>query len=164
MRRFLVVAAALVALATGAAAPAYAHDGPIALEVAGDGATGVTARATYEDGHAVDGVALVLTATADRGRKVGPVQLLPAAEGRGFYTSGAVLTPGVTWQVTVAAPSGRKASATVAARAAQVAPPVPVAAPRRPPPSGSYGWVWVLGAVVVVVAALAVVAVRVRRS
>jgi hypothetical protein len=167
VRRFVLLVAAVVGLFTAAAGPAFAHDGPITLEVAGDGATGVTARATYkEDGHPVDGVALVLTATADSGRTVGPVQLLPAAEGRGFYTSGAVLTPGVTWQVRVTAPAPNQGSATVrvAARAAQAAPPAPVAAPRREPPSGRYGWVWVLGGVVLVVAVLAGVAARVRRT
>jgi hypothetical protein len=158
-RLLVALAAALCVLVPGA--PAFAHNGPVALEVAGDGATGVTARATYkEDGHAVEGVQLVLTATGAGGRTVGPLQLAPAPEGRGFYFSGAVLTPG-TWEVTVTAPAPHpgKATVRVAARAAQIPPPAPVA-PNLREPAGRYGWVWLLGAAVLVVAVLATVTVR----
>jgi hypothetical protein len=155
----VVLAVGLMVLVPGA--PAFAHDGPVTLEVAGDGATGVTARATYkEDGHAVEGVRLVLTATGEGGRTVGPLQLAPAPEGRGFYASGAVLTPG-TWQVTVTAPAPHPGTATVrvAARAAQTPPPAPVA-PSLREPAGRYGWVWFLSAALLVVAVLATVTVR----
>ena len=84
------LAAALVTLVPGP--PALAHGGAITLDVAGDGAGGVTVRAVYEDDqHPVEeGLRLVLTATGEGGRAAGPIQLNPAAEGRGFYTSGAV--------------------------------------------------------------------------
>ncbi len=164
-RRLLTVVLAVGLMALVPGTPAFAHEGPVTLEVAGDGATGVTARATYkEDGHAVDGVRLVLTATGEGGRTVGPLQLAPAPEGRGFYTSGAVLTPGA-WEVTVTAPSPNpgKATVRVTARAAQIAPPAPVA-PNRREPAGRFGWVWFLAAAVLVVAVLATVTARSRAT
>ncbi|MEV1290362.1 hypothetical protein [Micromonospora sp. NPDC049679] len=147
------LALALLPLLLLPAHPAAAHGGKVNLEVAGDGATGVTVRATYkQDGHPVEDTVLrlVLTATADGGRAVGPIQLNPAAEGHGFYTSGAVLTPG-RWQVTVTAPepNAARTAVTVEARAAQSAPPpVPVQATTG---AAGAGWLWwVAGAAVVV--------------
>jgi hypothetical protein len=154
-----VVAALLMVLVPSG--PAFAHDGPVKLDVAGDGAGGVTARAVFQqDGHPVeDGVRLVLTATGEGGRQVGPVQLAPAPEGRGFYTSGAVLSPG-TWTVTVIAPQPHpgKATARVSARVPQRPPPTAVTAPARSDPSGRYGWLrWLLGVLLVVFALAAAV-------
>jgi hypothetical protein len=111
--------------------PALAHDGKLKLEVAGDGATGVTVQARHADGHQLDTlVRLALTATAEGGRTVGPLQLEPAGEGQGFYTSGPILAPG-TWRVTVRAPAPHTSKVTVEvrARAAQSA-PAPAAAKR----------------------------------
>ena len=101
MRRAIIALTAAFAVLLFGAAPAAAHGGKIKLEVAGDGATGVTVRALYQsDGHPVEDkvLRLTLTATGDGGRTAGPFDLGPAAEGRGFYSSGAVLTPG-RWTV-----------------------------------------------------------------
>jgi hypothetical protein len=155
MRRLatVVLAAALTVLVP--AAPAAAHDGPVTLEVAGDGAGGVTVRAVFtKDRHPVeDGVRLVLTATGEGGRTAGPIQLNQAPEGRGFYASGTVLTPG-EWTVTVSAPQPHpgKATVTVTARIAQTRPAEPLAPPvDRGGGSLPYGWLWwLLGGVLVV--------------
>ncbi|GAA0913994.1 hypothetical protein GCM10009558_022450 [Virgisporangium aurantiacum] len=126
MRRAITTLAALLAVLLLGATPAAAHGGKIKLEVAGDGATGVTVRALYQsDGHPVEDkvLRLTLTATADGGRTAGPFDLGPAAEGRGFYSSGAVLTPG-RWTVVVTAadPNVIRAESTVDARTPQAAP------------------------------------------
>ncbi|MEU3458067.1 hypothetical protein ABZ671_31435 [Micromonospora sp. NPDC006766] len=155
LRALLALLAALPLLLLPAL-PAAAHDG-LKLEVAGDGATGVTVRATYLDGHPVEDVALrlVLTATAEDGQSAGPVQLSPAGEGHGFYSSGPVLTPG-RWQVTVTGPDPTvRAAATVEARAAQSAPPAePVAVTGSESdggtePDGGSLW-WVVGGIAAV--------------
>jgi hypothetical protein len=161
MRRLVaaVCAGAVLALVPG---PAYAHDGPVTLDVAGDGAGGVTVRAVFtRDRHPVeDGVRLVLTATGEGGRTVGPIQLNPSPEGRGFYSSGPVLTPGA-WQVSVTAPEPHpgKAVATVEARVAQQMPPAPPAERDAGSPlTGRLGWLWWLGGAVLVVLVLAAIA------
>jgi hypothetical protein len=155
-----VVVAALMALVPGL--PAYAHDGPVTLDVAGDGAEGVTVRALYtQDKHPVEtGVRLALTATGEGGRTVGPIQLNPSAEGRGFYTSGPVLTPG-SWNVAVTAPAPHagKASAKIEARVAQQMPPVPPAERKASSTlTGRFGWLWWLGGVALVVLVLGAIA------
>jgi hypothetical protein len=147
LRKLLAALAAVPLLALWPAAPAAAHGGPVVLDVAGDGATGVTVRATYkQDGHPVEDrvLRLVLNATADGGRRVGPVQLNPANEGQGFYTSGAVLTPG-KWTVVVTSPAPYpgKGEAAVEARAAQTAPP-PAPAAEPTGAGGAWRW-WVAG-------------------
>jgi hypothetical protein len=149
LRRFLAALVAIPLLALWPAAPAAAHGGTLVLDVAGDGATGVTVRATYKkDGHPVDDqvLRLVLNATGESGRKVGPVQLSPANEGQGFYTSGAVLTPG-KWTVVVTspAPNAGKAEAAVEARVAQTAPPPAPAPESSADDGGTWRW-WVAGA------------------
>jgi hypothetical protein len=164
-----VLAGLLLALLP-AAGPAWGHTGKLELEVAGDGATGVTVQARHGDGHRLDTVVrLVLTAKAAGGRTVGPVQLEPAGEGQGFYSSGPVLTPG-RWQVTVTAPKPHagKATVEVRARAAQTAPAqvAPVAAAK---PGGTAGtassWRWwpVLPGVLAALAIAATVVLTVRR-
>ncbi|MFV2085790.1 hypothetical protein [Micromonospora sp. LOL_021] len=154
-----------------AAGPAQAHNGKLDLEVAGDGATGVTVQAFHEDGHRLDlPVRLVLTATADGGRSVGPLQLEPAGEGQGFYASGPVLSPG-DWQVTVSAPAPYDSAATAEVRAVEgQAPPVAdlAAAAAEDEPGGTaragwWRWAWPVGLAVLALAALAV-AVRRPRS
>ncbi|MFF5181697.1 hypothetical protein ACFY2Q_27020 [Micromonospora sp. NPDC000316] len=123
----VLVGLVLALLSTG---PAAAHGGKLKLEVAGDGAEGVTIQATYGDGHRLDKpVRLVLTGTGPDGQKLGPLQLEPAPEGQGFYSSGPVLSPG-RWRVTVTAPAPNpgKAAAEIQATVAQTAPaPAPVA-------------------------------------
>lgn len=141
--------------------PVLAHGGPVTLEAAGDGAAGVTVRALYkQDGHLVEEpLRLVLTGTGADNRRVGPVQLSASAEGRGFYTSGPILTPG-RWEVTITAPEPNPglATITIEARAPQVPPSMP------PPPTGGggNGWAWWLGAAILLLALLIVVA-MVRR-
>ncbi|MFY1687952.1 hypothetical protein [Plantactinospora sp. WMMB782] len=150
------------------AAPAAAHGDKIKLLVAGDGSTGVTVQASYQDGHPVEtGVRLVLTATGEGGRSVGPVQLSPAGEGKGFYSTGPILTPG-SWQVTVSAPKPTPAEVRVVvqARAAQAAPPVPAPAPAGGSDSAGTTWLWWVAGTAVALAAVATLGallVRIRR-
>ena len=156
------VLAGLMLATVPIAGPAWAHDGKLKLEVAGDGATGVTVRARHADGHRLDArVRLTLSATGAGGRSVGPLQLEPAGEGQGFYTSGPVLTPG-SWQVTVRAPAPHttKATVEVEARTAQAAPVAAVPAPRRGSAEPWWRW-WPAG--LGALAALALVALVVRR-
>jgi len=169
MRRVLAAVLAIGVLLLPAT-PAAAHSGKIKLEVAGDGATGVTVLARYEDGHPVDDriLRLVLTAKGDGGRAAGPVQLEPATEGRGFYNSGAVLAPG-RWTVTVAAaaPNATSASVTIDARPPQTARPPAAAGPERTEDTdGDGGAAWWLIGLFVAVAAVAgsLVFARRRRS
>jgi hypothetical protein len=155
-----VFAAVLVALVPGL--PAYAHDGPVTLDVAGDGAGGVTVRAVYtSDKHPVEsGVPLMVSATGEGGRTIGPIQLNPSAEGRGFYTSGPVLTPG-SWTVAVTAPAPHagKASAKVEARVAQRMPPAaPAERSASSTATGRFGWLWWLGGLALVVLVLGAIA------
>ncbi|MGN9776276.1 hypothetical protein ACTMS0_10935 [Micromonospora sp. H33] len=168
MRIGKAVAATLAGLVLAflAAAPATAHSTKLKLTVAGDGAGGVTIQATYADGHRLDKVVrLTLTASGSGGRTVGPLQLEPAAEGQGFYTTGPVLSPG-TWKVRVTAPAAYSGTATaqVEARAAQTPSLAPVArdassarADRSAGGGDAPGW-WravAVGVAVLVVVALA---------
>ncbi|WP_406078254.1 hypothetical protein [Micromonospora sp. NBC_00858] len=154
-----------LALILFSAAPAAAHTGKLKLTVAGDGADGVTVQATYADGHRLDKpVRLTLTGTGPEGRRLGPVQLEPAPEGQGFYSSGPLLSPG-TWRVTVSAPAPNpgQAGAEVQARPAQSPPPAPArvavtapaAADGRAAADGSAWW-WPVGLAALVLTALAV--------
>ena len=116
MRRTRGAAAVLAGLLLAllpAAGPAWAHGGKLKMEVAGDGAVGITVQARHADGHQLETlVRLALTATGADGRSVGPVQLEPAGEGQGFYATGPILTPG-TWKVTVRAPAPHTSEVTV---------------------------------------------------
>ncbi len=79
-----------------------------------------------------------LTATGGDGSTVGPVTLLPAGEGLGFYTSGPLLTPGL-WvvRVTTPDPTPGTAATPVEAFAAATAPtPAAPAAPAGDPDRG----------------------------
>ncbi|PWR10219.1 hypothetical protein DKT68_09620 [Micromonospora acroterricola] len=162
-RKVFAALLAGLALALLSAAPATAHTGKLKLTVAGDGADGVTVQATYADGHRLDRpVRLVLTGTGPEGRRLGPVQLEPAPEGQGFYSSGALLSPGA-WKVTVSAPAPNKseATATVRARAAQSPPapaPVPATGPATDARAAAAGsaWWWPVGLAALVLTALAV--------
>jgi len=152
-----VFAAALLALVPGL--PAYAHDGPVTLDVASDGAGGVTVRAVYtKDKHPVEqAVGLVLHATGEGGRSVGPIQLNPSAEGRGFYSSGPVLTPG-EWSVSVTAPDPHpgKSEVKVQAKVAQQMPPV--ATGDSDAGTNRFTWLWWLGGAVLVILVLGAIA------
>jgi hypothetical protein len=176
MRRTRGTAAVLAGLLLAllpAAGPVWAHNGKLKLEVAGDGAIGITVQARHADGHQLETlVRLVLTATAADGRAVGPVQLEPTGEGQGFYATGPILAPG-KWQVTVRAPAPHPSEVTVEvqARAAQSAPAQvsPVSAAKRsgsPQTTASSWWGPVVAGVLVVLAIVAVgwPAVRRRRA
>jgi hypothetical protein len=162
MRRVLGAAVLAVGVLLLPAAPAAAHGDKIKLEVAGDGANGVTVVARYADGHPIDDriLRLVLTATGDGGRRAGPIQLNPTTEGRGFYSSGAVLAPGRwTVLVTTPAPNAARTEATIDTRPPQTAlPPAAAAGPDRTEAAdrdGGLAW-WVIGLLVAVVAIVAV--------
>ena len=157
---FTAVVVGLV-LALLSTAPAAAHTGKLKLEVAGDGAEGVTIQATYSDGHRLDKpVRLVLTGTGPDGQRIGPVQLEPAPEGQGFYSSGPLLSPG-KWRVTVTAPAPNpgKATADIEAKVAQTAPaPAPVAVTadtNRAAGGGAGGGWWPIAAAGLVLTAAA---------
>ncbi|MER7458083.1 hypothetical protein [Micromonospora sp. NPDC126480] len=174
MRIRKAVAAALTGLVLTilAGAPAAAHSLKLKLAVAGDGAGGVTIQATYADGHRLDKlVRLILTAAGSGGRTVGPLQLEPAGEGQGFYTTGPILAPG-TWTVRVAAPAPHSGTATakVVARAAQTPSLAPVArdvpsprAARSASGGGTAGWWWTIWVGVAVLAAGALTVPLLRR-
>nr|WP_221380336.1 hypothetical protein [Actinoplanes polyasparticus] len=156
----------LVLALVPAAGPAWAHEGKLKLEVAGDGATGVTVQAKHADGHRLEAVVrLVVSATAADGQAVGPVQLEPAGEGQGFYASGPILTPG-DWRVTVRAPAPYTSEATVAVRAkAAQAAPAPAARGGEQAAADTWWsrWPWALGILAVVIGAATLSARAVRR-
>jgi hypothetical protein len=171
MGRVLGAAVLAIGMLLLPAAPAAAHGDKIKLEVAGDGANGVTVLARYDDGHPVDDriLRLVLTATGDSGRRAGPIQLNPAPEGRGFYSSGAVLAPG-RWTVVVTAPAldATRTTATIDTRPPQTARPPAAAGPDRGGAAdgdGGRAW-WMIGllAVVAVVVGGLVLAARSRSA
>lgn len=161
---FALLAFVVLGLAPGTA---YADvPGDLKLEVAGDGAEGVTVRALGADGRPAEGdIRLVLTATAEGGRTVGPLQLNAASEGRGFYASGPVLSPG-TWTVVVTGPGASpvKASAVVSSRPAQSPPPAAAVRTVSPPSSSSHWWWWGLAAAVGAAAFAVTAVVRLRRA
>ncbi|MBP2325018.1 putative phage tail protein [Kibdelosporangium banguiense] len=108
--------AVLVIMATVLmAGPAFAHGGPIKLEVQGDGGQGVNATVIYQnDGHMVtDEVVLSYTAISADGRTAGPVRMIASSEGQAFYTSQQPLPTG-NWTVTVTATRPSAAQKTVA--------------------------------------------------
>ncbi|MCO8271637.1 hypothetical protein M1L60_13655 [Actinoplanes sp. TRM 88003] len=122
------------------AGPAWAHEGKLELEVSGDGATGVMVQAKHADGHRLEEVVrLVISAKAANGHEVGPIQLEPAGEGQGFYSSGPILTPG-DWRVTVRAPAPYTSEATVAVRAKAAQTDPAVAAPVGSPAEAGAWW------------------------
>jgi hypothetical protein len=108
--------------------PAYAHGGPIKLDVSGDGGQGVNATVTYQnDGHPVTGeVVLTYTAVTSEGRTMGPVRMIASAEGQSFYTSAQPLPLGA-WTVTVTATRPSAAQKTVSVTSSAL-PPKPVQA------------------------------------
>lgn len=135
MQRFTRLGAALL-LALGlvagpaAMAPAAAHGGPIDIELGTDGAGGVSAALTWvRDGHPVEESAeVVVRAVSETGEEVGPVTLVSASEGVGWYRSEPGLLGEGHWTVTARAKEPRKAEVEVE---------LDVAAPPSAPPSES---------------------------
>ncbi|MGW2206901.1 hypothetical protein [Streptomyces sp. NPDC001774] len=121
----MAVLLALIALLLSAPA-ASAHNGPISLEVAGDGAHGVNVLVTWkEDRHPVrDNVIGTVTATSTGGRSFGPVKLISASEGQNLYRAAQPLPTG-KWRVTVVTAEPVKAEKTVDVTARDVPAPTP---------------------------------------
>ena len=114
------------ALVLGSALPAAAHGGAIHLELAADGAGGVSIVPTYErDGHPVEEIVNpVLTATSASGKKVGPVHLVSSAEGIGLWvTENPVLEEGL-WTVTVSISEPSVATVTTEMEVVPLAEPI----------------------------------------
>jgi hypothetical protein len=161
IRRLLVVAATLLAAALLGAAPAWAHGGPIQLDVRSDGGQGVTATVTYvKDGHAVPGeVTMTYTAVSSSdGSVLGPLPLVASAEGQAFYQAKDQLPLG-DWTVTVTATHPSTATKTITVTSAEL--PEPAAA-STPAPSGTSTVTLVVVPVAVAVVALGI-AVYLRR-
>jgi hypothetical protein len=179
MRRFTRLGAVLL-LALGLAvpaamAPAAAHGGRIDIEVGTDGAGGVSAALAWAgDGHPVEESAVVIVrAVSDDGEEVGPVTLVSASEGVGWYRSEPELLGEGHWTVTAQVKEPKKAEVEVeidvvapAAPPSESAVPEPVAASAddgSPSSGGLPSWSgWVLGALVA--AGVAAVAVLRRRA
>jgi len=175
LRRGLIVAVALVALASIGAARRH---GTIGLVIHSDGAGSVWATATWEDGHPVDGpVAATLLAVSETGQRVGPAALTRVA-GTGPLVYERALAAG-TWRVVVdvAAPGLGHCEASVRIGPAEA--PAPPSEMRCLPPTfasipaaenaenGDDGpdWVWIAVALALLgVAAGSIVALFSRSS
>lgn len=163
IRRLVVVLATLFTAVLLGAAPAWAHGGPIQLDVRSDGGQGVTATVTYvRDGHAVPGeVRMTYTAVASSdGDVIGPVQMRASAEGQAFYLAQDPLPKG-DWTVTVTATHPSAATKTVTITSVDLP---PIAATTAPPtPAGMSTVTMVAIPVAVALVALAVTVVLRRR-
>jgi hypothetical protein len=127
-------AAALAAgiAVAGAAGVAVAHGGEIDVEIGTDGAGGVSASLTWAgDGHPVeDSAVVVVRAVSDDGDEVGPVTLVSASEGVGWYRSEPELLGEGHWTVTAQVKEPKKAEVEVEVDVvAPAAPPSESAAP-----------------------------------
>lgn len=107
MRTFLRLGTALalgLGLAVGplAAAPASAHGGKIDIELGTDGAGGISAALVWAgDQHPVEESAVVeVRAVSDAGDEVGPITLVSASEGVGWYRSEPAVLDEGHWTVT----------------------------------------------------------------
>ncbi|MCP2286490.1 hypothetical protein APR04_005427 [Promicromonospora umidemergens] len=139
MERFTRCGAVLLlvlglAVAPAAMAPAAAHGGKIDIELGTDGGGGVSAAVTWAgDGHPVEESAIVVVrAVSDTGEEVGPVTLVSASEGVGWYRSEPALLDEGHWTVTARVTEPRKAKVEVEI---DVVPP-PSAPPSEPASAG----------------------------
>lgn len=150
MRRFtrlgavllLTLALAVPVAAPAALAPAAAHGGKIDIEVGTDGAGGVSAALAWAgDGHPVEESAVVVVrAVSDDGDEVGPVTLVSASEGVGWYRSEPELLGEGHWTVTAQVKEPKKAEVEVEIDVvAPAAPPSESAAPESVSDSESDG-------------------------
>ncbi|WP_265521966.1 hypothetical protein [Oerskovia flava] len=104
-RRALAAAAGLLgasALALGLATPSAAHGGDVVISLGTDGQGGISANLTYKnDGHPVEEAAeLTVTAESADGERVGPVVLMSASEGVGWYVSQEPVLDEGNWTLT----------------------------------------------------------------
>lgn len=145
MRRFTRLGAVLL-LALGLAvpaamAPAAAHGGKIDIELGTDGAGGVSAALAWAgDGHPVEESAVVVVrAVSDDGEEIGPVTLVSASEGVGWYRSEPELLGEGHWTVKAQVKEPKKAEVEVEVDVvAPAAPPSESAAPESDSePAGS---------------------------
>jgi hypothetical protein len=120
MERFTRLGAALLlalglAVGPAAMAPAAAHGGKIDIEVGTDGAGGISAALAWAgDGHPVEESAVVIVrAVSDDGAEVGPVTLVSASEGVGWYRSEPELLGEGHWTVTAQVKEPKKAEVEV---------------------------------------------------
>ncbi|WP_066375792.1 hypothetical protein [Herbidospora mongoliensis] len=129
LRYALAVVLAGLGLLLGAQQATAAADGPIKLEVAGDGARSVNVLVTWKkDGTPVtDVLAATLFAESPDGRTFGPVALMSAPEGQNLYNPAEPLPDG-KWKVTVKATKPSKAQASTTLTSGEVA-NVPTTAP-----------------------------------
>ncbi|MFD7024272.1 hypothetical protein [Promicromonospora sukumoe] len=118
MQRFTRLGATLalgLALVVGplAAAPASAHGGKIDIELGTDGAGGISASLVWAgDQHPVEESAVVVVrAVSDDGDEVGPITLVSASEGVGWYRSETAVLDEGHWTVTAQVKEPKKAKA-----------------------------------------------------
>ncbi|MFY1696053.1 hypothetical protein [Solwaraspora sp. WMMA2101] len=174
IRGLAVVLVGLLLVILPAAGPAAAQTGQLDLDVASDGALGVTIEVTDSAGNRpAEAIRLVLTATGADGQTVGPMQVQPSGEGQGFYSTGPILQPG-DWQVTVTTPTPYAGEAIIDVRAtpAQSPPPPPAAAASDAEGVASAdGWAWLIRVAVamlvlaiLVVLVVGLVTLRARRN
>ncbi|GLW26316.1 hypothetical protein Mame01_63580 [Microbispora amethystogenes] len=121
LRHAVTLLLAGLVLVLGASAAA-ADNGPIKLEVVGDGGHNVNVLATWKkNGQPVEEVVeATLTATSADGRSFGPVELRSASEGQNVYQPAEPL-PNGEWNVTVTATKPSKARATTKVTAKDLA-------------------------------------------
>ncbi|MFD6445783.1 hypothetical protein ACFWEJ_11800 [Promicromonospora sp. NPDC060204] len=145
MRTFLRLGTALalgVGLVVGplAAAPASAHGGKIDIELGTDGAGGISAALVWAgDQHPVEESAVVeVRAVSDAGDEAGPITLVSASEGVGWYRSEPAVLDEGHWTVTARVKEPAKAK--VETEVDVVAPPAAEEAEpeqTEPEPEGS---------------------------
>ncbi|WP_061300089.1 hypothetical protein [Herbidospora cretacea] len=122
LRYALAVVLAGLGLLLGAQQATAAADGPIKLQVVGDGGRSVNVLVTWKkDGAPVtDIVDATLFAESPDGRTFGPVALMSAPEGQNLYNPAEPLPDG-EWKVTVKATKPSKAQASTTLKAGEVA-------------------------------------------
>lgn len=162
IRRALVVAATLLAAVLLGATPAWAHGGPLALDIRGDGGQGVTATVTYARDHhyVTEEVRLTYTAVSTEGETIGPVRMTASPEGQSFYLSKEPLPVG-DWTVTVTATHPSTATKTILVTSAEL--PQAADASTVPAPAGMSTATLVAIPIAVAVVAMAVALVVRRR-
>jgi hypothetical protein len=160
IRRALTLAVVSLAALLLGTAPAWAHGGPIELDIRGDGGQGVTATVTYARDHhfVTEEVRLTYTAVSTEGETIGPVPMTASAEGQSFYLSKDPLPLG-DWTVTVTATHPSTATKTILVTSAEL----PAAAGARAPAPDGMSTVTLVAIPVAVAAVAVAVALVLRR-